>query len=246
MINYNQYQLTKKENMKYALQGLLICILIGLVFYDSILATILLTPFLYWYRKFMLKRVRQQRKWRLNLEFLDGLQSLSAAFKAGYSSEHAVGEAIKDLKLLYEDDSMILKEFTYIVNQINMNISVEQAFYELAIRSGVEDILSFSEVFATAKRMGGDLIKIIQITCETIQDKLEVKREILTLIAGKRLEANVMKVIPAGIILYLRITSPNYLSYFYHNIAGMLLMTILLGVYLAAILWIDKIMCIEV
>lgn len=244
--DYNQYRFSLKEYIRYILQGMLISSIIGFLFYQSIFGVILLSPVIFFYCKKKRADLMHRRKWRLNMEFKDGITSLSAALKAGYSVENAFEEALKDLKLLYWEDSLIVREFNYINNQIRMNITAEQALEEFGERTGIEDIISFAEVFATAKRTGGDLVSIIRSASNSINDKIEVKREIITMIAAKKYEADIMKLIPPGIILFLLLLSPGFLSPLYHCISGALIMTFILGGYLAAYLMIDKISSIEV
>lgn len=245
-MNYNFYQFTWMEYIKYYMEGILAAVVLGILFYQSILGILLMSPIIYFYQKNKKLALINERKWKLNMEFQDGILALSAALEAGYSAENALEEACKDLQQIYEEKSMIIREFTYIINQIRMNIAVEKAFEEFGERTGIEDILSFSEVFLTAKRTGGDLINVIKITSNIISDKIEVKREIITLITAKRLEANIMKVIPLFILIYLSVSSPDFLNPLYHNLLGAVIMTIFLFLYLGAYLIIDKIVAIEV
>lgn len=244
--DYNCYHFTIKDNIKCIFQGLTVVIILGALFYRSIFGIILLSPLIIYYRRIRVKGLIKERKWKLNLEFKDGILALAAALEAGYSAENAFEEACKDLKQIYPDNSIISQEFAYIINQIRMNITVEKALGDFAERTGIEDILSFSEVFCTAKRTGGDLINVIKITSNMISDKIEVKREIVTLITAKRLEANIMKFTPLLILVYLSVSSPGFLDPMYHNLAGAAIMTVFLLFYLAAFLIIDKIISIEV
>lgn len=219
---------------------------IGYIFYKSILGIIILSPFSLLYLKRNREKIIRERKWQLNLQFREGITSISSALNTGYSIENAFSESVKDLKLMYEEDAYIIKEFQYIVHQLGMNKTVEEVLNDLANRSDIEDILNFTEVFVTAKRTGGDIIKIIRRTSRTIGDKIEVKREILTLITAKKLEAKIMNIIPFGIILYMWVFSPGFLDPLYHNLVGVVLMTISLMLYLLAYKLSEKIMNIEV
>ncbi|MDD3174113.1 MAG: type II secretion system F family protein [Herbinix sp.] len=244
--DYNKYQLSWKENIKYSLQGTAVAIILGTLFYRSILGFLMLSPLVYFYRRSRVRGLINDRKWKLNLEFRDGMVALSAALQAGYSAENAFEEVCKDLRQIYLENSMVIREFSYITNQIHMNITVEKALSDFGERTGIEDILSFSEVFNTAKRTGGDLINVIKITCNIISDKIEVKKEIITLITAKRLEANIMKLTPLLILIYLSVSSPGFLDPLYHNLLGIVTMTIFMAFYLGAFLIIDKIIAIEV
>lgn len=244
--NYNCYRFNLKEKIIYFIQGFILTICISMLFYKSWLGVILICPLAYVYLKKKNKDYINARKWQLNIQFRDGITSLSAALSAGYSIEHAFEEALDELRLLYSVDSYIINEFNYLVNQIKNNITVEKALIEFGKRTSIEDIISFAEVFFTAKRTGGDLIKIIKTTCNTISDKIDVKREIITLITAKKYEANIMKLIPLGILGYLNISSPDFLDPLYHNAFGVVTMTVLLMIYLGAYMLTDKIIAIEV
>lgn len=189
---------------------------------------------------------KKKEKWQLTLQFKDGILSLSNALVAGYSIENAFGEAIQDLILLYEIDSMIVREFQLINQQIKLNRNIEELLLEFGERTAIEDVLSFAEIVTTAKRTGGDLVKIMKTTSRNISDKIEVQREISTLIAAKKLEGNIMSVIPAGIIVYLNLCMPGFLAPMYEGGLGRAVMSIALVFYLLALLLLNRIIAIQV
>lgn len=188
----------------------------------------------------------EERKWQLNMQFRDGILSISAALNAGYSMENAILQAKEDLKLMYEEDALIITEFQYMIHQLKNNQTVEEVFWDFSKRSKVEDIYNFAEVFITAKRTGGDIIKIIRRTCNSISDKIEVKREIITLITAKKFESSIMNLIPLGIILYMWAFSPGFMEPLYGNVMGIMIMTITLVLYGIAYWLSQRIINIEV
>lgn len=230
-MNYSEYKFSKQEYITHLFFGLLLTSFIAYLFYQSIIAMILFSPLSMKYIIHKKTQIIEERKWKLNMEFREGILCLSAALNAGYSIENAFSEAYKDLTMMYGDDSFILAEFKQITQQLKMNQTVENALKDLADRSQVEDISNFFEVFATAKRTGGDIVKIIRVTGKNIGDKIEIKREIQTLITAKKLEARIMSLIPIGIILYLWLCSPGFLDPLYHNIIGVFIMSIALVFY---------------
>ncbi len=246
MQDYHNYHYTSKELIRYLLEWAVISMVLGYLFYQHPIGMVLLFPMVILYLRRKKQSLIKERSWKLNLEFMDGIQALSAALEAGYSAEHALEEASYDLLHIYTEKSMIIKEFNYMINQVHMNIPVEKALEDFGRRSGVEDIRNFSEVFGTAKRTGGDMLQIIKISRDIICDKIEVKREIVTMISAKRLEANIMKVIPVFILAYLMLSSPDFLKPLYHNLFGIFLMSIFLLLYFCAFQIIDRIVAIEV
>jgi len=244
--NYDDYKFTILENVRYIAEGLLIASILGYLFYNNIFGIIGLSPLALIYRRRKKAQLVEKRKWQLNQEFRDAITSISAALNSGYSAENAFYEGWKDLKLLYKEDSLIMEELSYIINQIKLNVTIEKALSDFARRTRTEDINNFAEVFNTAKRTGGDLIKIIHTTAKSISEKIEVKRDIITLTTAKKYEADIMKCIPAAIIIYLNYSSPGYLDPLYNNILGIIVMTILLVTYLLAFNIADKIVDINI
>ena len=243
--DYTSYRAQGAEKVKLLLKGWGLLTVLAVLFYKSIIAVLLFSPGALLLLKYQEKKLAKERQWQFTQQFRQGILGLSAALHAGYSVENAFGEAVKDLKLMYEEDTDIVREFSYITRQLSMNQTVEQALEELAERTGIEEVQNFSEVFRTAKRTGGDLMKIIQQTGKQIGDKIEVKREMQVAIAQKQYEANIMAIVPLGIILYMWVASPGFLDCLYHNLFGWIFMSVLLVCYGGAYMLMQKITDIE-
>lgn len=222
---------------KYKESAVLLIEIIGILvlFYKNAVFVVVIGIPLFLFGYASLKRDwERQRQWKMNLEFKEGLQGIAAALSAGYSIENAIQESKKDLEVLYGKDSVLAKEFQAISAQLELNQPVEQIFDEFARRSGVEDIRNFAEVFRTARRSGGDLVAITRMTSDRIGEKIEVKREINTILAGKKMEGQIMNLVPLGMILYFWLCSPGFLDCLYTGVKGRFVMTILLIIYLLA------------
>lgn len=220
--------------------------ILGLLFYKNF-AVLLFCGLLFGaISGFMEKRKERKRQQKeITDQFREGLQGISSALSAGYSIENAFSQAKGELALLYGEEAVLVQEFQWIEKRLELNCPVEEALYEFAEKWETEDILHFAQVFQTAKRTGGNLISITRSTAEKIGQKIEVKREIDTLIAGKRMEGQIMNKIPLAIILYFWICSPGFLDCLYLG-TGRLVSTILLLFYLLAYYWSEKISDIRV
>lgn len=193
------------------------------------------------------RRMLQKRRGKeMKRQFLDGIQMMAASLQAGYSPENSLAEALKELRKVYKDDDIIVNEFRMMEAQISMNRALEELFLDFGRRSSIDDIQSFAEVFWTAKRSGGDLLAIIGNTSACIRQKEETMQEIETCLAGKVMEQNVMSVIPMGILAYVKLTSPEFISSMYGNLMGTAVMTLCFLVYVTAYFWGRKIIRIEV
>ena len=227
-------------------KALLIVLLLALLFYDSLIAVAFLIPVgaALIYRD--LNQARERRLMELKKQFRECLLSVSAALSAGYSPENAFRHSGRELSMLYDAQADIMRELHIIQSRIDMNENLETALHDFAQRSGLEEARSFSEVFRFAKRSGGNLNRILSSAAEQIGEKIEVEREIRTVTAEKRLEQQILNVIPIGICAYLKLASPGYLDVLYRNPAGIAVMTVCLGVYIAAYLISERIVAIEI
>ena len=183
---------------------------------------------------------RKRQSGRMIVEFREMLQGISAALQAGYSIENALEESGKDLQILYGQQSMLLPYIREMTGQIRLNQSVEEVFSQFARTVCLEDVDRFAQTLRTAKRTGGNFIGITKMTADRISEKLEVKREIDSMIAGKQMEASIMRIIPLGMIGYFWLCSPGFLDVLYQG-AGRVVMTVLLLVYGLAAHWTRKI-----
>ena len=191
------------------------------------------------------KAGEEQMQLQLAKEFVDTLRSISAALLAGFSIENAWKEAEKEILALYGKRSYMYQEVKEMNCSISLNQPLELLLGDFSTRSGNMDIASFSEVFSFAKRSGGNFVTIIDATSRHMRVRHETEREIQVQIASRKMEQKVMNVIPLFILLYLKVTSMDFLNVLYGNVAGALFMTVCLAAYGGAIVLAEKIMTIH-
>lgn len=237
--NYEEYRFSKKETIQYLFQSIAVCAAADYLFYQSWWAMLAAVPVAFLFLKGKKRQHIRERKKILDYQFRDALNSLSVAVQAGYSVENAVTACARDLERLYPPDADIVREFRYIESQKKISVPVEELFLGLGERSGIEDIENFAAVFSTAKRSGGDMDKVIQTSARMLGDKIDVCKEIEATLSAKKAEQMIMSLMPAGIILYLQLTSPGFLEVLYGNLFGVCAMTICLGIYILSY-WLGK------
>lgn len=220
--------------------------LILYLFYKSVFAFILMVPAVFLFHRYNKKILAEKYRELLNLQFKDSLLSFSSALRAGYSMENAIKESREEMLRMYGENAPICKELDIIQNQLSLGIPLETAFDDFAKRSQSEDIETFAAVFEIAKRTGGDLVEILQKTSSDIASKIDTRNEISVVIRSKRLEQNIMALMPPFIILYIDLSAGSILTPLYETLLGRVVMTICLGVYIAAYFLSRRIMKIEV
>ena len=222
-MDYRVYHLSRKEVCRsIALAGLL-TVAIAYLFYASWLGIVFFPVFIWFFMKRQKKAGEEQMQLQLAKEFVDTLRSISAALLAGFSIENAWKEAEKEILALYGKRSYMYQEVKEMNCSISLNQPLELLLGDFSTRSGNMDI-------ATSRHM---------------RVRHETEREIQVQIASRKMEQKVMNVIPLFILLYLKVTSMDFLNVLYGNVAGALFMTVCLAAYGGAIVLAEKIMTIH-
>jgi len=177
------------------------------------------------------KAEKRRQSWELNLAFKDALVCLENNLAVGYSPEGSVRESVKNLEELYGREHEICLAFRRMIKQMELGSSMEEAFLEFGKRSNVADIKQFAEIFSIVKRTGGNISSVLRQTGSVLQEKIELKRELHTVIAGKKTEFQIMCAVPYGILLYLKLCAPAMSRALYHNTFGIVFMWGVLGAY---------------
>ena len=234
-VNYEEYSFSAKEWMEIIVQFLLLVGLVDYFCYRSRVFWVVSLPGVIWFVKWKRKQKIEKRIRILNDHFQEALRALETAVRAGYSMEQGVGECRKELEQIYGTEDTMVKEFVFMEQQIKLGVPVEQLFLDFGKRSGVEDIRNFGEIFLISRRSGGNLGQIMEKMADVIGEKIKVNRDIQTTVSGKKMEQMIMSMVPGGMILYVRYTSEGILDVLYHNLWGVLIMTLCLGMYFISV-----------
>ena len=216
--------------------------ILAFFFYRSFIAAIPLSAVGYLYYIQKKKELAAADVKVLESQFGEAIRGVDTALKAGYSVENAFVQSGRDMERQYGKDSFIHEEMETIRRGLVINITLEELLTDLAARSGSEAIEDFAKVFVIAKRFGGNMSEVISAAVETISLRIETRDEIATAISGKKMEQNIMKIMPFGILAYVGVSSPGYFDSLYGNLTGVAIMSGLLAVYILAYFLGDKIL----
>lgn len=158
---------------------------------------------------------------------------------------NAVLEAAGQLEQSLGKENILVQELRRMRHKMMISVPVEQLFQDLAVRSRIDDIATFASVLVIAKRTGGNVCEIFQNTWDIFCTRIDTMREIRAGVSSRRFEQNIMSVVPFGILGYVQLSFPEFLSVMYGNVIGVFFMSGCLAVYLAAWVLGKKILDIE-
>lgn len=229
----------------YGSCGIALCALTAYTYYRSLIVFLAMLPLGLLYPCWKRKALARARMERLRLEFRDGIVILASSLSAGYSVENAFLAGCRELEQLHGENSMIAEEFQRICAQMRMNQPVEPLLLDFGRRSCLEEVNSFAQVFAAAKRSGGNLTSVISHTAQVIRDRTQLREELMSITAQKQLEQRIMNGLPYFLVLYLDVTSPGFFQLMYNTVLGRVVMTLCLAVYITALILAGKILDIQ-
>lgn len=241
-----QYRRSRVDWIITILCGIGLGTILGVLFYRHIAGCLALCLFLPLYIRLDMKRREERYREELAEQFQASLEGMTGALQAGYSLERAVPYAAQQLTSQYPEKAPMVSALKEVSSRIGMGETAEQAFEWLAEEIDLAEIDEFVLVLTTAKRTGGNLIQVMLHTTDCLAMKRDVSREINTLIAGKRLEANLMNLLPPGILCYLWVSLPDLVGPLYGNLQGVLFMSVMLAAYGGSYIWTQKILQLKV
>lgn len=234
-MDYRIYVLSVKEYILYGFLYLIGISILSYMFYYSPYPIIIFSPFIIVFFKYIRNTLKEKRDKKLTIQFKDFISIISSFLSTGYSLENAIIESKKELMSIH-GDSMIVSEVDFMIKKLKLHIPPEDIFRDFAARTSIEHIQVFSEILSIAKKRGGDLIHIILSTSSSIASQIEINREIDISVSGRKYELYVMSIMPLLIMSYIKLTQPGFFNPVYGNLTGILVMSLCLLLYIAAIL----------
>lgn len=174
------------------------------------------------------KSVVKKRQNKLRLQFNEFLEiiSISISGGSGRSMENAVRDSLTELQMMFNEKSDIVREIGLIVSDYeHAGIPMKDGFYELGIRSEIDDVMSFATIYATIEGKTSDFGYIISQTHEIIKDKVEITMEIETVISGAKSEAYMMLILPLVLVAIMSAMGGGLMDSLFTTLTGRLCAT---------------------
>ena len=226
-----------KEKLRMVLTGIAAGIFVWWLVYRSLYflpAVPAAAAFVYFLKK---RESVDEKKRAFTVQFAEYVKALHTAMRSGYSLENAAENACGAMKDLYGEDTLICKEAARVCNGLKISRTAEELFGELGARCRVPDVVLFAELITISKRSGGDMGKLLSDTSRILDEKADTESLIQEQLAGKRMEHRVMSLMPALMILYMKLCFSGFTDVLYDTEAGVVVMTVSLVIYTAAYVW---------
>ena len=190
--------------------------------------------------KYYVNHLRVTRLKTLEKQLPDALLMITGAMSAGASLNVAIESMIK------EQRPPIAQEFELMVREQRMGVDFDAALRNMEKRNPVPDFALVISALRISREVGGNLAEILDNVADTLRERAMIRRQIKVLTAEGRLSAWVLAALPVAIALYMFIVNPAYIGLLFTHPIGLVMLGGAILLLIAGILWMRKIVDIDV
>jgi len=188
-------------------------------------------------------KINMERGKRLNRfeeQLPEAVEVMVRALRAGHPFTDT-------LRLVAEEmDQPIAKEFSMVHTDINHGLDMKVAFMNLLERVPNMTLMGLVTAVVVQRETGGNLAETLQNISKIIRGRFRFQRRVKSLTAEGRMSAWVLAMIPFALFIGLMITAPDYLPILIEEPLGRKIVAVSFTLLLIGILWLRKLIRVDV
>jgi tight adherence protein B len=185
-------------------------------------------------------RDRGARMAKFEEQLPDALDVVKRALKAGHPFSQA-------LKLVAEDmENPVAREFDLVFSEVNYGGDMRSALLGLMERVPSVSVMAMVTAVLVQKETGGNLAETFERITAVIRGRFKLYRRVRTLSAEGRLSAWILALVPLVLVVVISLTTPDYLPTLFKDPMGKNLIAAAVVFGILGILWIRRIIRIQV
>ncbi len=184
--------------------------------------------------------LRRRRMQQIEEQIPDALDVIKRALRAGHPFNAAI-------KLVADDmDGPIAKEFELTFSDLNFGSDVRRALLGLLQRVPSVTVMAVVTSVLVQRETGGNLAEILDQISKVVRSRFKLDRKVRTLAAEGKMSAWVLALVPVALVGLMSVSSPGYLPVLLTNPLGIKLLYVAGTLGILGVLWIRRIIRIEV
>ncbi|MDG1873680.1 MAG: type II secretion system F family protein [Mariniblastus sp.] len=193
----------------------------------GVLAVVLMGP-LPWY---LLKRMAQRRRDKIEEQLAGSMTTLSGAIRAGLSLAQA-------LEILAEQSPRPIKlEFQHMVGQYSMGKTLQETLMEAKERLKSENFSMFAAAMLASRESGGKLNETVERIAESVREFQRLERKIQAETAQAKKSAVYMALAPPIILFVYYFVDPVNTTRLFTTLPGQIMLSVSIILDVVAWLW---------
>jgi tight adherence protein B len=177
---------------------------------------------------------------KLHAQLPDVLMILASSLRAGHSFMQALDTVSQEI------GDPGAREFARVIAEIRLGRDVDEAMNAMAERIGSGDFKWAVMAVTIQREVGGNLAEILDTVSDTMRERDAIRRQIEVLSTEGKWSMWILIALPIFIGLYLFKISPDYVGLLFSSTIGLLMVGMMVVLLVAGVLWMSKIIKIDV
>jgi len=175
-----------------------------------------------------------------NAQLADTLQLMSGSLSAGLSLAQSVDTVVR------EGTDPMAAEFRRALVEMRLGVEIEDALEGIAARMDSVDFKWVVMALRIHREVGGNLAELLNSVADTIREREYLERHVLALSAEGRLSVWILGGLPPAFLAYLLLANPSYLQPLISTTIGYVLLGVMAVLLTVGIVWMKKLVKVEV
>jgi tight adherence protein B len=185
-------------------------------------------------------RLRKRRLFAFEGVFPDALEFVARSMRAG----HAFSVSLEMIHREFQEP--LASEFKRTFEEHNLGLPLDVSLQKLSARVPLLDVQFFVSAVMLQKRTGGNLAEILDKLAYVIRERFKLRGRIRAVSAHGRMTGTALTCIPIAVAVITWFTNSEYVSFFFNDDVGHLMLAGAVGMQVLGYLIICKIVQIEV
>ncbi len=183
---------------------------------------------------------RKSRLHKFEAVFPETLEFISRSMRAG----HAFSVSLEMIHREFQEP--VSGEFKRTFEEHNLGLPLETALQKFAVRVPSLDVHFFVSAVLLQKRTGGNLAEILDKLAYVMRERFKLRGRIKAVSAHGRMTATALSAIPIAVAVLMFFTNPDYVTFFFTDEVGNMMLGAGVLLQLIGYLVMKKIVNIEV
>ncbi len=185
-----------------------------------------------------IRRTRRRKAFHAALP--DTLQLISGSLAAGLSLSQSMDTVVR------EGTEPVAGEFKRVLVETRLGVPLEDALVGVSERFESRDFEWVVMAIKIQRQVGGNLAELLDTVAATMREREYIRRQVNTLAAEGKLSAVVLSALPPCFLLYLGLSQPGYVAPLFNDVRGIGMLGGATVWLLLGILWMRKLIKVEV
>lgn len=189
---------------------------------------------------FVLKALRDRRAARFDAQLPDLLQALAGALQAGAGVQAALQH------LVLQSPAPLSQEFGLLLREQRLGLDFQAALAKLRERMPTESCGLVVSALGIAAQTGGGLADTLERMAQTLRARQHWRGRVRALTAQGRMQSWVMAGLPLLLLAVLSKLEPDAMALLWTTMVGRLILIAILGLEVIGLMWIRRLVAIDV